>query len=171
MTISLLSSFSFFFFFNDTATTEIYTLSLHDALPSSASWTRITARSSSSRAACDFASSCRMARDRKSTRLNSCHLGISYAVFCLKKKKGTIAQIRRAELEGIDIVRVSCPDQESALALKDIVAEVNVPIVFFFLMKRQPPRSTLFPYTTLFRFTKSTASASTMTPRSIAGDR
>jgi (E)-4-hydroxy-3-methylbut-2-enyl-diphosphate synthase len=42
---------------------------------------------------------------------------------------GTIAQIRRAELAGVDIVRVSCPDQESALALKDIVPEVNVPIV------------------------------------------
>ncbi len=43
--------------------------------------------------------------------------------------EGTIAQIRRAELAGVDIVRVSCPDQESALALKDIVHEVNVPIV------------------------------------------
>src|SRR6202008_3769180 len=42
---------------------------------------------------------------------------------------GTIAQIRRAELAGVDIVRVSCPDQESALALKHIVHEVNVPIV------------------------------------------
>ncbi len=42
---------------------------------------------------------------------------------------GTVAQIRRAELAGADIVRVSCPDQESALALKDIVHEVNVPIV------------------------------------------
>jgi hypothetical protein len=43
--------------------------------------------------------------------------------------EGTIAQIRRAELAGVDIVRVSCPDQESALALKDIVHEVNGPIV------------------------------------------
>src|SRR5512142_1801482 len=43
--------------------------------------------------------------------------------------EGTVAQIRRAELAGVDIVRVSCPDQESALALKDIVHEVNVPIV------------------------------------------
>src|SRR5271165_4252202 len=43
--------------------------------------------------------------------------------------EGTIAQIRRAELAGVDIVRVSCPDQASAQALKDIVAEVNVPIV------------------------------------------
>jgi (E)-4-hydroxy-3-methylbut-2-enyl-diphosphate synthase len=42
---------------------------------------------------------------------------------------GTIAQIRRAEMAGVDIVRVSCPDQESALALKNIVPEVNVPIV------------------------------------------
>ncbi len=42
---------------------------------------------------------------------------------------GTVAQIRRSEDAGVDIVRVSCPDQESALALKDIVAQVNVPIV------------------------------------------
>ena|SRR5690242_19342604 len=42
---------------------------------------------------------------------------------------GTIAQIRRAELAGVDIIRVSCPDQPSALALKEIVREVNVPIV------------------------------------------
>ena len=42
---------------------------------------------------------------------------------------GTVAQIRRSEKAGVDIVRVSCPDQESALALKDIVAQVNVPIV------------------------------------------
>ncbi len=42
---------------------------------------------------------------------------------------GTVAQIRRAEEAGVDIVRVSCPDQESALALKDIVAQVRVPIV------------------------------------------
>src|SRR5256885_8014542 len=76
----------FFFFFNDTATTEIYTLSLHDALP-----------------ICDPAGPERVvmdalreegedgepgkAEDRKSTRLNSSHLVISYAVFCLKKKK------------------------------------------------------------------------------------
>ncbi|MDE2580321.1 MAG: flavodoxin-dependent (E)-4-hydroxy-3-methylbut-2-enyl-diphosphate synthase [Rhodospirillales bacterium] len=42
---------------------------------------------------------------------------------------GTVAQIRRAELAGVDIVRVSCPDRESAIALKEIVHEVNVPIV------------------------------------------
>src|SRR5256885_17206660 len=84
----------FFFFFNDTATTEIYTLSLHDALPISVS-SFGSARSEvgagcSMSAHSEFRSmSSRRAphRDRKSTRLNSSHLVISYAVFCLKKKK------------------------------------------------------------------------------------
>src|SRR5256885_10772316 len=81
---------SFFFFFNDTATTEIYTLSLHDALPISCSvraddggpglWRPL----SSSEASCTIVGTI---SDRKSTRLNSSHLVISYAVFCLKKKK------------------------------------------------------------------------------------
>src|SRR5437899_10558843 len=72
-----------FFFFNDTATTEIYTLSLHDALP-------ILMTDSLGGL---FPMLMTMVRsfftriDRKSTRLNSSHLGISYAVFCLKKKK------------------------------------------------------------------------------------
>src|SRR2546426_6581864 len=92
-----------FFFFNDTATTEIYTLSLHDALPI----LRSCCASGGARGnrACPPASSPRLpraseregrdrhhlgcrpsGRDRKSTRLNSSHLVISYAVFCLKKK-------------------------------------------------------------------------------------
>src|SRR2546426_12403584 len=82
----------FFFFFNDTATTEIYTLSLHDALPIYAadSVAELPLRSWLSR--CPFpapacATRLRATRDRKSTRLNSSHLVISYAVFCLKKKK------------------------------------------------------------------------------------
>src|SRR2546426_1175507 len=61
-----------------------------------------------------------LSQDRKSTRLNSSHLVISYAVFCLKKKKKYRSVDYRAFL-------------------------------FFFLMIRRPPRSTLFPYTTLFR--------------------
>src|SRR5436190_17081615 len=74
-----------FFFFNDTATTEIYTLSLHDALPiskrvwPSGNWSRAPSESHDSYP--DRRS------DRKSTRLNSSHTVISYAVFCLKKKK------------------------------------------------------------------------------------
>src|ERR1039457_7312481 len=69
-----------FFFFNDTATTEIYTLSLHDALPIWASFWKTP------RTACAGSGS-NKAGDRKSTRLNSSHLVISYAVFCLKKQK------------------------------------------------------------------------------------
>src|SRR2546422_7043637 len=83
-----------FFFFNDTATTEIYTLSLHDALPISlikqaeleswpyAYWLCQLAVCCSSYTR-DFV----LIPDRKSTRLNSSHGYISYAVFCLKKKK------------------------------------------------------------------------------------
>src|SRR6266702_5127220 len=72
---------AFFFFFKDTATTEIYTLSLHDALPISPSVT-------SSPAAVPRSPPCRSRtrRDRKSTRLNSSHVAISYAGFCLNKK-------------------------------------------------------------------------------------
>src|SRR5438045_9790864 len=77
------SELLFFFFFNATATTEIYTLSLHDALPI---WRRsaCSRRDSTETTWSAFSSSSRS--DRKSTRLNSSHLGISYAVFCLKKK-------------------------------------------------------------------------------------
>src|SRR5215510_10838311 len=96
------------FFFNDTATTEIYTLSLHDALPIFAS------SGDGLPFECGGPYEHGEGKDRKSTRLNSSHVAISYAVFCLKKK--------------------SC-----------------FASIFFFLMIRRPPRSTLFPYTTLFR--------------------
>src|SRR6266487_6294972 len=70
----------FFFFFIDTATTEIYTLSLHDALPI------LRARTWPARAGSSPPRTPRT-QDRKSTRLNSSHPSISYAVFCLKKKQ------------------------------------------------------------------------------------
>src|SRR3712207_7129785 len=96
---------SIYFFFNDTATTEIYTLSLHDALPISAhahvvspSTQRRTseAESSTHPGRCAHTSAMRsrpsaaQSADRKSTRLNSSHANISYAVFCLKKKNKII---------------------------------------------------------------------------------
>src|SRR5256885_1114131 len=68
-------------------------------------------------------------QDRKSTRLNSSHLVISYAVFCLKKKK-----------------KIS--KQPFIIAYSHLYIYI---LFFFFLMIRRPPRSTLFPYTTLFR--------------------
>src|SRR5216683_6007778 len=75
-----------FFFSNDTATTEIYTLSLHDALPI-CHLHRRHRRRRRSRFQPQRATVARSQRDRKSTRLNSSHDQISYAVFCLKKKK------------------------------------------------------------------------------------
>src|SRR6202012_6179964 len=71
------------FFFNDTATTEIYTLSLHDALPIYLD--RALLRGGPEHGQRGL--SRRVDQDRKSTRLNSSHTVISYAVFCLKKKK------------------------------------------------------------------------------------
>src|SRR5256885_12687633 len=89
ITLRLLLHF-FFFFFNDTATTEIYTLSLHDALPiwPRPSHLRRIAAIRFVRTSGEYERkvSCNTT-DRKSTRLNSSHLVISYAVFCLKKKK------------------------------------------------------------------------------------
>src|SRR2546430_16146996 len=73
------------FFFNDTATTEIYTLSLHDALPISRGRRRGRRRRRTTGMR-PGKGEWRRARDRKSTRLNSSHSQISYAVFCLKKK-------------------------------------------------------------------------------------
>src|SRR2546421_9202065 len=91
---------SLFFFFNDTATTEIYTLSLHDALPISLRHGQFPVRflprlnHGYGYPVADFLYPLFMyigvplyMKDRKSTRLNSSHDQISYAVFCLKKKK------------------------------------------------------------------------------------
>src|SRR5258707_2622268 len=86
-------SFGFsFFFFNDTATTEIYTLSLHDALPISDDLVKklpernpVTMRIARARNIIGIPIAAEEMADRKSTRLNSSHANISYAVFCLKK--------------------------------------------------------------------------------------
>src|SRR6266542_5724581 len=78
-----------FFFFNDPAPTEIYTLSLHDALPIPGPWSRTVRTPSASRI-----STVPPGGDRKSTRLNSSHGSISYAVFGWKKKK-TQGSVRR----------------------------------------------------------------------------
>src|SRR5438309_4404771 len=81
-----------FFFFNDTATTEIYTLSLHDALPIFHDFQQfllivgLLALLIAGIGILNAMQSILAMRDRKSTRLNSSHSSISYAVFCLKKK-------------------------------------------------------------------------------------
>src|SRR5258707_5886162 len=105
----------FFFFFNDTATTEIYTLSLHDALPILG----VGLRRRAQRAAARMLKEALDARlgfevpvchpegqDRKSTRLNSSHANISYAVFCLKKKKNETSSLSVSALSQVN--RYTC---------------------------------------------------------------
>src|SRR6202042_110891 len=145
---------SVFFFFNDTATTEIYTLSLHDALPISSN--RSSHAKSFVTGRTVFNSAPRPSQDRKSTRLNSSHVESSYAVFCLKKK-GT--ENPDNPIHPLHVARATVLDDPPAAP---IVGDVQVrtyskstaapsTVYFFFLMIRRPPRSTLFPYTTLFR--------------------
>src|SRR2546427_8524673 len=107
-----------FFFFNDTATTEIYTLSLHDALPISGRRGDPAKRAIVRRHPdTDFVGGDRgrirrelSTRDRKSTRLNSSHSQISYAVFCLKKK----TQIRTGVSQALDRVRHDASQKQTA---------------------------------------------------------
>src|SRR5690349_22893930 len=101
---------SLFFFFIDTATTEIYTLSLHDALPISLLYlnvgafvlhgpAKVQSRAVRARGGPSGGMWGRTAlEDRKSTRLNSSHVEISYAVFCLKKKKKIMANSPKSYL-------------------------------------------------------------------------
>src|SRR3712207_3505885 len=143
---------SVFVFFNDTATTEIYTLSLHDALPilehacvldAVVGPARGRPRHDAggpdrARAPARHPLRAHRARgrhlDRKSTRLNSSHANISYAVFCLKKQSAATSLPRGTQAApGTSVETHGCS------------------ACLFFLMIRRPPRSTLFPYTTLFR--------------------
>src|ERR1022692_3531832 len=95
--------------------------------------------------------------DRKSTRLNSSHLVISYAVFCLKKKKNK-PKPRAPNAKGASFLNVRLLAEAHSWC---VPTSCGTPVscvlflrsfcFFFFLMIRRPPRSTLFPYTTLFR--------------------
>src|SRR6266571_5073559 len=96
--------------------------------------------------------------DRKSTRLNSSHMSISYAVFCLKKKKKQYNPLSLLKTHTAKayvtknltkILSLFSPISISAFKSCSELFFFN--FYFFFLMIRRPPRSTLFPYTTLFR--------------------
>src|SRR6267378_194974 len=111
------------FFFNDTATTEIYTLSLHDALP-------ICRPGPQGRSHSQFLWNRQdRSADRKSTRLNSSHVEISYAVFCLKKKKMIIPVVAiPISLIGAVFLMLAAGFTINLLTLLAIVLSV----VFFF---------------------------------------
>src|SRR5436309_10050619 len=101
--------FLFFFFFIDPPTTEIYTLSLHDALPIfdlrdgdgdgvlPLLRDHLALRDVLAQVLLDLAADDLAEPDRKSTRLNSSHVKISYAVFCLKKKKKKKKEMRKID--------------------------------------------------------------------------
>src|SRR5476649_2164740 len=97
-------------------------------------------------------------QDRKSTRLNSSHTVISYAVFCLKKKTHD-SRRRSRGAHALSALPMECTrhrDDPSHSRMPaagvHVLRTLSVGFLFiFFLMIRRPPRSTLFPYTTLFR--------------------
>src|SRR6266496_898376 len=100
----------------------------------------------------------RTIRDRKSTRLNSSHVEISYAVFCLKKKKyvNVVVSLYYRPIDhtyyvtAISFLHLFFYISIS-LSFLSFLLLFTLSSFFFFLMIRRPPRSTLFPYTTLFR--------------------
>src|SRR6266542_1146722 len=114
----------------------------------------------------------RRAEDRKSTRLNSSHGSISYAVFCLKKKNQSDPCNPRDDMpllsqcSLVDLVVLSA----EGLRYLSVAGQSLVPhaLEFFFLIIRLPPRSTLFPYTTLFRSMLAERIDSTMSEKQIA---
>src|SRR5688572_32118911 len=106
----------FFFFFNDTATTEIYTLSLHDALPICPPNPSPPDPSPANRRSPHRSPS----RDRKSTRLNSSHSQISYAVFCLKKKITRTYRGRRLQHPSDRQARANTTPQQDCVTCRSL---------------------------------------------------
>src|ERR1022692_142902 len=138
--ITLGPLFCFFFFFNDTATTEIYTLSLHDALPIALECDELGGGAAGHRAGPSHRRTCASGTpiDRKSTRLNSSHLVISYAVFCLKKNikirpMGSVAY-------KLALVSAGLADVTFTLTPKN---EWDVVAVFFFIDRATTDINTL----------------------------
>src|SRR6516164_9043796 len=141
---------SLFFFFNDTATTEIYTLSLHDALPI------LGTNPTRSPSCMTCASRPIVPRSEEHTS----ELQSQFHLVCrllLEKKKSNRSQalVRQRSRADIGDPAVLSYALERSQGLETVFCEVQdislMKYVFFFLMIRPPPRSTLFPYTTLFR--------------------
>src|SRR6202011_5571539 len=143
-----------FFFFNDTAPTEIYTLSLHDALPISY---LLGQEEYADRESYPFPSLVLLDLDRKSTRLNSSHRCISYAVFCLKKNHGREcmdAAGDRAHLAGgHNLARRSLAHPEANHFQSSDEEQSNSVHVMdiFFLINGAPPKKSPFPLPALLR--------------------
>src|SRR5476649_2449276 len=131
------------FFFNDTATTEIYTLSLHDALPICWTSTRAVRRLRERRAA-----TAGVRRSEEHTSELQSHSDLVCRLLLEKKKKlpPRLFTCKRTRIAASGRHRSRGPQPSVVLHARQPVF-----VSFFFLMIRRPPRSTLFPYTTLFR--------------------
>src|SRR6478609_7686335 len=150
--IPLIGSFCLsFFFFNDTATTEIYTLSLHDALP-------ICLANCPRQCDGPSASTTGMSLPSRSEEHTSELQSLAYLVcrLLLEKKNNRLPSSSAIYTKGATETREYMEITERLADLLSIytryqLADDRLENAFFFLMIRRPPRSTLFPYTTLFR--------------------
>src|SRR6266478_3076898 len=148
-----------FFFFNDPATTEIYTLSLHDALPIPAS--EPPRPCSCSRASCSprcRRSACSSARSEEHTSELQSQSNLVCRLLLEKKNKQKKQRIAEMNKTQNWLLRSLGP-------LASLVFDVFRILFFFFLMIRRPPRSTLFPYTTLFRSSACSSATFPASPR------
>src|SRR6267143_1201506 len=106
-------------------------------------------------------------RDRKSTRLNSSHSSISYAVFCLKKKKPRPRRRDESDSRGGPGFGLSGRRDDGERRRRRRAGGRGADYAvrqFFFLRIRRPPRSTLFPYTTLFRSARAAGNRPRLAP-------
>src|SRR6266567_4411881 len=141
------------FFFNDTATTEIYTLSLHDALPIRLA--RAVAGSERREDGPDRLTQCRSEEHTSELQSQS---NLVCRLLLEKKKRASNSGTKYKDTTGCDpSSNFTRMESFSRISMKAVAAGNAEPrndipkLFFFFLMIRQPPRSTLFPYTTLFR--------------------
>src|SRR6266496_3271308 len=138
----------YFFFFNDTATTEIYTLSLHDALPiyPAPPWRPTAGRTSTA---------CRGRSEEHTSELQSRRDLVCRLLLEKKKKNETTSCNLTTNPTQPPRTSPSCTAPTTPPPPSRISPPFPCPSLvafsFFFLMIRRPPRSTLFPYTTLFR--------------------
>src|SRR4029434_10799288 len=140
-----------FFFFNDTATTEIYTLSLHDALPILCVCQCVLVN------VCVFVCVRVCVRSEEHTSELQSHLNLVCRLLLEKKKQTRCTRVTSAACISLHTVSSAVCGVHEIIHMyvsrtcTDIRSYASLLSFFFFLMIRRPPRSTLFPYTTLFR--------------------
>src|SRR5471032_2574400 len=136
-----------FFFFNDTATTEIYTLSLHDALPIFADDSDTPTARHGLRAEPDD----RPRRSEEHTSELQSHHELVCRLLLEKKKQEELTRAHQDQVQPSTVIPLCQPENQAQAKRQKCGCQAGKQRDFFFLIIRRPPRSTLFPYTTLFR--------------------